>query len=102
MIQFPNVRKPNSGLFKNRGRYFATYYQDGNPRTKSLRTTKVTEARKARDQFYADLAAAGATVRKNPRDLHYIYIQVRVPGHKPRCAKSIEEAVLIRDELLNS
>lgn len=100
MIQFPDIKKPNSGIFKNRGTYYVTYFQDGARVTKSLRTAKVAEARKARDQFYADLAAKGATVHKNPRENRYIYIQVRVPGHKPQCAKSLEEALRIRDELL--
>lgn len=109
MIEIPKIAKPDSGMVFRKPIWYAVFYVDNKTRTRSLGTGDKTEARAARDAFFASLAAQGAatrSVRTKAAAGSDAYIHerpqfvVRVPGRKLRYAASIEHAREIRDEML--
>lgn len=92
-ITLPVQRNPDSGLVFTQGTWRCYYTTDGKRRQRSLGTTDRARAREARDAFYAELRAQGATETTRRPDpvaadgrQRYVYerrqkpFYVRLPG----------------------
>ncbi len=117
-------RNPDTGihrsLIKGHQRYRVWWYEDDAVKATILPRSIVTieQARKARDNFYAALVAAGASKRnktantplarvrraklkKSPRE-PYISVQVNVRGVFVGSFPTMEDAVAARDEYITT
>lgn len=106
MTTHPKIKSPDSGLSYYRGTWRAEYAIDGRRRYRSLGTESAIVARRKRDEFYAELDAAGAKPSgsvTDPDSMRYIYTRkpviLRIDG-KERHFDSVEEAKAARNELL--
>jgi phage-related protein len=104
MIRIPRANHRDSGLHFRSTVWCAVYYKGSRTYLRSLGTADIEKARIARDEFYAKLVSEGAQQREKkgrPKsEQPYIYLVVKVPGRKAMSAKTMDEAIALRDSLL--
>lgn len=106
MTSHPKIKTPDSGLSFYRGTWRAEYTVDGKRRYRSLGAESVAVARRKRDEFYAELDAAGAKPNgtvTDPDSMRYIYLRkpviLRING-KERHFDTEAEAKAARNKIL--
>lgn len=81
-VQVPIIKKIDSGLSRRTYKWSVYFYVNGLQKMKSTGTNSVKEARKIRDKFYAELLAAGATVKPSHHGKARVYKKTRKTVNK--------------------